>query len=194
MRIDVTVPNSPIGRVARADMPLWIRKHYDAVRDKIDDATSTEVLANHPAAYAMYMREIYPKLFFNTNDDMKVDHKYKELFRFKMGVLHGCHLCNSFNSETTLAVGYRQEQLASVLAPTPGLFNSLELAILELAECFVLTNEDPHLSPGLHARLEEHIGNDGIVELGVMGAFFMGWQRLLFAYDLVPREPACARP
>jgi alkylhydroperoxidase family enzyme len=171
-----------------------MRKHYEVVKVTIDDATSTEVFANHPAAYSLYMRDIYPQLFFNTSDEMKVDHKYKELFRFKMGILHGCHLCNTFNWQTTLDVGYSQEQLDHALAPTPGLFTDLELAILELAECFVLSAPDPHLTPELHARLQRHIGDAGIVEMGVMGAFFMGWQRLLFAYDLVPRELACTPP
>ncbi|MCU1397131.1 MAG: carboxymuconolactone decarboxylase [Acidimicrobiales bacterium] len=188
---DLTVPNTPIGQIAPEDMPRWIRKHYDAVKDTIGDATSTGVFANHPGAYAMYMREVYPKMFFNTSEDMRVDHKYKELFRFKMGILHGCHLCNSFNWQTTLDVGYTREQLEHALEPTVGLFSDVEVAILELAECFVLTNQDPHLTPELHARLKQHIGDEGIVEMGVLGAFFMGWQRLLFAYDLVPREQAC---
>jgi alkylhydroperoxidase family enzyme len=150
-----------------------------------------EVIANHPAAYAVYDSEVYPRLFFNRDGDMQVDYRYKELFRFKMGISHGCYLCNTTNWKTTLAAGFTQEQLDNALAPPPGLFTDAEKAVLDLADLFVLWNVDSHLTPELYARLKQHFGDAGIVELGILGAFFMGFQRMLFAYDLVPREESC---
>jgi alkylhydroperoxidase family enzyme len=194
MRTPKSMPKSPIGRVPPDQMPPWLREQWHAVNDQIGDATSAEVFANQPAASSLYTGEIYPRLFFNRDGDMHVEHKYKELFRFKMGIMHGCYMCNTFNWQTTLDAGYTKEQLDHALAPTPELFSAKELAILELADCFVLWNQDAHLTPELYDRLRAHIGDAGIVELGVMGAFFMGWQRLLFAYDLVPREQDCPLP
>ena len=66
-----------------------------------------------------------------------------------------------------------------------------ELAVLDLADLFVLWNSDAQLTPSLYERLLRHFGDAGIVELGILGAFFMGFQRMLFAFDLVPREQSC---
>jgi alkylhydroperoxidase family enzyme len=182
-----------IGRIAKESITSsMVRATWERHHDKGSGLeVFAEVMANQPAAYAIYEEEIYPRLFYNIRGDMHVGQRYKELFRFKLGISHGCYLCNTSNWQTTRDAGFTQEQLDNALKPTPGLFTDAELAILDLAELFVLWNTDAQLTPDLYERLLGHFGDAGIVELGILGAFFMGFQRMLFAFDLVPREQSC---
>jgi alkylhydroperoxidase family enzyme len=187
-------PKPVITRIPRDELTTTQQAQWDMIVDKLDDAPSVEVFAHHPAATSIY-GDFYRRIFFNANDDMVVEYKHKELFRYKLGQMHGCVLCATFNTQPTLDVGYTPEQLASVLTPDVAQhFSDKELAVLELAEQFALQNLDAQLTPELYARLREHFSDAAIIEFGVLGAFFMGWQRLLFAYDLVPREQLCAVP
>ena len=72
------------------------------------------------------------------------------------------------------------------MEPTLGLFTDAEVAVLDLAELFVLWNSEAQLTPSLYERLLTHFGDAGNVELGILGTFFRGFQRMLFAFDLVP--------
>jgi alkylhydroperoxidase family enzyme len=185
------MPDPLFTRVPYEELDDEHRARWDLLTDLTGQATSVEVLAQHPAAADFYATAFYPHIFFNADGDMLVELKLKELFRFRMGRMHGCHVCNSGNTGTVLAAGYTQEQVDHILEPTPEHFSDQELAIIDLADLFVLQHLDAHLTQDLYDRLRAYFSEAQILEFGVMGAFFMGWQRFIFAYDLVPREEAC---
>jgi alkylhydroperoxidase family enzyme len=192
---DVTWMPAPLfARVPYEELDEEQRARWDYVNAKSGQAVHVEVFANHQVVEDFYIKDFYPKLFFGADGDMLVDQRLKELFRFRMGRQHGCHVCNTANVDTFLAAGYSHEQMDHVLDPSPELFTDEELAIIELADLFVLQHTDAQLTPDLYERLRRHFSDAQILELGVMGAFFMGWQRLFFAYDLVPREATCPLP
>jgi alkylhydroperoxidase family enzyme len=192
MDTDVSwMPDPRFRRIPYEQLDAEQRGRWDYVTERSGQAAHVEVFANHQTVEDFYIKVFYPRIFMNADGDMLVDQKLKELFRFRMGRQHGCHVCNTGNVETMLQAGYSQDQMDHILDPSPAHFSDQELAIIELADLFVLQNLDASLTPGLYARLREFFGDAEILELGVMGAFFMGWQRLFFAYDLVPREENC---
>jgi alkylhydroperoxidase family enzyme len=185
------MPQPQFARVPYDELDEEQKFRWDYVNQRSGQAVHVEVFANHQTVEDFYLKTFYPKFFYNADGDMLVDTTTKELFRFKMGRMHGCHVCNTANVDTMLEAGYSQAQMDRVLDPEPGDFTDRELVILELAELFVLQNLDAHMTPELHTRLREHFSDAEVLELGVLGAIFMGWQRLFFAYDLVPREESC---
>jgi hypothetical protein len=187
-------PNTQLERTPFENLSPEQQATWKAVDGASGQAVHVEVFAQHQAVEDFYVKEFYPRFVFNSESDMLVDVKDKELFRFRMGKLHGCQMCNSFNVQSVRAAGYGDEQIDNILDPTPEHFSDKELAIIELADQFLLQNLDAYLTPELHARLRMHYSDAQILELGMIGAFFMGWQRLLFAFDLVPREDACPLP
>ena len=186
--------NPLLKRVPAEELDEKHRVMWEMVNETVGTGAMIEVLANHPAATDFYTDDVYPRLFYNSQSDMLVNARLKELFRFKMGQRHGCFSCNSFNWQTTLDAGFTEEQLENVIDPTPGLFTDEELAVLDLAELFVLWNVDASLTADLYERLSKHLSDAQVLELGVIGAFFMGWQRLMFVFDITAREATCPIP
>jgi AhpD family alkylhydroperoxidase len=157
------------------------------VKQRTGQATHVEVMAAHPVLDKFYSKEFYPRFYYNTEGEMLVPWQDKELFRLRLSRLNGCALCNSGNVETMLEAGYSQDQVDHILAPSSDYYSDKELALIDFADLFAQGRQDL-LTHELHARLRQHYSDAAILEIGVVGAFFMGWQRMLFAFDLTPHE------
>jgi alkylhydroperoxidase family enzyme len=150
-------------------------------------ATQIEVLAQHPVLDRFYLKEFYPRFFYNSQGEMLVDHKDKELFRYRIGRKNGCVVCSRGNYQTMLDAGYSEAQVANILDATSEHFSERELTLIEFADMFVLGNMET-LSRDLHTRLRKFYSDAQILEMGMVAAFFMGYQRILFGFDLAPHE------
>jgi alkylhydroperoxidase family enzyme len=183
----LTVPNPPFERRPYAELDAESQAIWRMVNERTGQATHVEVLAAHPVLDKFYSTEFYPRFYYNTQGEMLVPWQDKELFRLRLGRKNGCALCNSGNVNTSLEAGYSQQQVDHILEPTAEYFSEKELALIDFADLFVQGRQEV-MSRELHARLRKHYSDAAILELGVVGAFFMGWQRMLFAFDLTPHE------
>jgi len=71
------------------------------------------------------------------------------------------------------------------------------IAALRLAD--TLTSSDPRVPPEQHAELQQHFGDEQILELGSALAVASGWQRFIEAFGIRPDQwtdamPAPVRP
>jgi alkylhydroperoxidase family enzyme len=183
----LTTPNTPFERHPYTELDAESQEIWRMVKDRTGQATHVEVLAAHPVLDKFYSKEFYPRFYYNSQGEMLVPWQDKELFRLRLSRKNGCAVCNSGNVKTMLEAGYSQEQVDHVLDPTPEYYSDKELALIDYADLFAQGAQNL-LSRELHARLRKHYSDAAILEIGVVGAFFMGWQRMLFAFDLTPHE------
>ena len=188
------MPDPSLESVTRENLPADFQALCAQADERSIDTTYLRVLANHPALVRWYYEAFYQRVFYNSEGDMKVDPRTKELVRLKLSRHHGCQVCNRGNEIETLAAGYSQEQIDHVAAPTSQHFSPAELAVLELCEQVVLQNLDGALTPELHRRLQPYFDDAQILELGLFAAILAGFSKFLFVFDLVPRDPQCPLP
>lgn len=178
--------------------PLFSRTPYAEMDEKgqafwrfmlelAGDATMVEVMAKHPSLNEFYLQTFYPRLFYNSEGDMLVSTRDKELFRYARGRKDGCVICSRGTYKILLDLGYSMAQVDSILEPTAEHFSPKELALIEYSWFFVSGRTDT-LSRDLFERLREFYSEEQILELGMVGGFFMGYQRLLFGFEIGPHE------
>jgi alkylhydroperoxidase family enzyme len=187
-------PASLLTHVDPADMPQDLRAIHAASLEAVGEAERVEVFANHPAAYRWYRENFYGKVFENADGTMVLDMRWKELIRLTLSLTHGCFVCNASNIPTTIAAGYSQEQIESILDPDPTLFSPAERAVIDLGKQISMQNLDGSMTPELHGRLAAHFTDAEILELGLIAAILTGWTKLMFTFDLVTREDNCPVP
>ena len=185
------MPDPVLSRVPRDAMQPAHREVWDLGMQRTGEATIVEVMANHPELLSWYFDGFYAKLFYNADPSMTVDVRTKELLRYKLSKQHGCFFCNRFNAVDALQAGLTQAQLDGILAPTPGLFDAKDLAVIDLAEQMMLQNMDGQLTPELHSRLRQHYTDKQIMEMGMICAVLTGMAKLIFTFDMVTREEQC---
>ncbi len=183
--------DTPMKRIARNELPRSLREQWDWVNGLVDDPTCVEVLGNHPALATWYFEQFYGQLFYNGSPDMLVDVRTKEMLRLRLSKQHGCMLCNRNNTVACLQAGITQEQIDNYLNPTPELFSEKDLAVLELADQMLLHNHGGRLDKALYARLKKYYSDAQIMEMGHMCAVMTGYLKLMFTFDLVPKEEYC---
>ncbi len=183
--------DTPMNRIARQQLPKELQDQWDWVNGLVDDPTCVEVLGNHPALAKWYFEQFYGQLFYNGNPDMQVDVRTKEMLRLRLSKQHGCMLCNRNNTVACLQAGITQEQIDNYLNPTPQHFSEKELVVLDLADQMLLHNHEGRLSPQLYARLKRFYTDAQIMEMGHMCAIMTGYLKLMFTFNLVPREDYC---
>jgi alkylhydroperoxidase family enzyme len=183
----LTTPDTPFARRPYEELDAENQELWRMVKRRTGQATHVEVMAAHPVLDKFYSKEFYPRFYYNSEGEMLVPWQDKELFRLRLSRRNGCALCNAGNVETMLEAGYSQDQVDNILQPSSAHYSDKELALIDFADLFV-QGEQGVLSRELHARLRQHYSDAAILEIGVVGAFFMGWQRMLFAFDLTPHE------
>jgi alkylhydroperoxidase family enzyme len=185
------VTDTAMNRVPRSELPPALSDQWDWVNGLVDDPTCVEVLGNHPPLAKWYFEQFYGQLFYNGNPEMLVDVRTKELLRLRLSKQHGCRLCNRNNSAACLQAGITQEQIDNFFNPTPALFSDADLAVLDLADQMLIHNPQGRLDQALYARLKRHFSDAQIMELGHLAAVMTGYLKLMFTFDLVPKEDYC---
>lgn len=185
------MPNPPVRRISRADMPDDFKSHWDKGMQQTGDATLIEVLANAPDAMRHYFSDFYGQVFYNGDPKMTLDVRTKELLRIKLSKQHGCRYCNMSNTPQALAAGVSQGQLDNLKQPTAEYFNAQDLAVLEFAEQMMLQNMHGKLNQDLYHRLKNYYDDGQIVEMGYVAAILTGIAKWIFTFDMVEREEDC---
>lgn len=188
------MPDPSLRQLSQGELPLDIRALYTQAEERSIDTTYLQVFANHPALLRWYLDAFYRRMFYDGAGEMKVDCRIKELVRLKLSRHHGCQVCNRGNEIETRAAGYTQAQIDHIGAPTAEFFSPAELGVLELCEQIVLQNQAGAMSPDLYRRLSAHFDDAQILEIGLVAAMLTGFSKLLFVFDLVPRDPQCPLP
>jgi alkylhydroperoxidase family enzyme len=188
------MPETSLKLLSQGELPLDIRALYTQAEERAIDTTYLQVFANHPALLRWYLDAFYRRVFYDGAGEMKVDRRIKELVRLKLSRHHGCQVCNRGNEIETRAAGYAQAQIDHIGAPTAEFFSPAELAVLELCEQIVLQNQAGAMTPDLYRRLSPHFDDAQILEIGLVAAMLTGFSKLLFVFDLVPRDPQCPLP
>ena len=183
--------DTPMHRVAREDLPQMLVDQWDWVNGLVEDPTCVEVLANHPPMAKWYFEQFYGQVFYNGNPEMTVDVRTKEVLRLRLTKQTGCMLCNRNNSAAALAAGITQEQIDNFREPTAELFSDQDLAVMELADHMLLHNPEGRLNRPLYDRLKQHFTDAQIMEMGHLAAVMTGYLKLMFVFDLVPKEDYC---
>lgn len=175
-------------RVPVDEMPEPARAAWEALDALTGQASFVEVFAATPELLAFVMQRFYGEIFFGG----RVAERYKQLMRLKLSMIHGCRTCNLQNVPGVRAAGFDDAQIAALDEYRTGPFSDAEKAVLEYAELLSNQNQTRTLDADLHGRLETHFGDDGICELGMVGAVISGLARLAFVLDLVEREDYCS--
>jgi AhpD family alkylhydroperoxidase len=185
------MPEPVLNCVPREQMSAAHQKLWDAGLAHSGEAIIIEVMANHPELLTWYFDNFYGRIFYNGDPSMSVDVRTKELLRFKLSKQHGCFFCNRCNTVDALEAGITQQQLDSILSPTPELFSDQDLAVIELANQMQLQNMAGQLTPELHAWLGRYYSDRQIMEMGMVCAVLTGMAKLIFTFDMVTREEQC---
>ncbi len=185
------MPEPHLNRVGREDMTENLQAMWDAGMERTGDATIIEVMANAPEILRWYFEEFYGQIFYNGNDNMRLDVRTKELLRIKLSKQHGCQFCNRSNTVDALAAGITQEQIDNIREPSPDLFDEKDLAVIEVAEEMMLQNMHGQLSKALYDKLLKYYDDGEIVEIGFVAAILTGMAKWIFTYDIVNREEVC---
>ena len=182
------MPNPPLSRIPRHQLPEPIRSAYDRSLELRGDATFFEVFGHHPRLYRWYTESFYGEVFSGG----LVDRRTKELVRYRLSTLHGCRFCNQGNRAEAIAAGIEPSVLDDIgrLDDCPDV-TAAERAAVALAERMALTSDDASLDDALHARLSAHFSDAEILELGLVIGILSGMARFLFAFDLVEKETTC---
>lgn len=185
------MPEPHLKRISREEMAPMFQDMWDSGKERTGDATIIEVMANAPEILRWYFEEFYGQIFYNGNNNMRLDVRTKELLRIKLSKQHGCQFCNRSNTVDALAVGITQEQIDNIREASPELFDEKDLAVIELAEEMMLQNMHGQLSKNLYEKLLKFYDDGEIVEMGFVAAILTGMAKWIFTYDIVDREEVC---
>lgn len=181
------IPDPLLNRISRDEMSPDHQQSWDKSMAIHGDASFVEVLMNAPEVYDWYVKDFYQRMFYSG----RVDRKTVELVRLKLANLHGCASCGRGDRMYALEAGFTEEQLDAMLDYENGPFSEREKATLMLAEMMSLTNVYGTLTPEIYARAKRSFTDAELVELGMIMAVLAGVGKLVFAYDLLEREPSC---
>jgi len=177
---------SGLKRYRRDEMQPPMQDMYDMVHRLTGQAGFIEALADAPDLLDLTMKDFYGKIFHGG----RVERRYKELARLRMSLGHGCRSCNLGNTQDALDAGYSAEQLQNIEGDR-SLFTAAEQAVLSLADQMLMTNQQGHMSPDLHAELSQYFSDNEILELGTVMSFLGGVAKFLFVFDLAEKEDYC---
>lgn len=175
-----------IRRVPREELPEELKPTWDWLQDLTGQAGFIEGFAHAPELMRFTMVDFYERIF----DGGRVPVKLKQLARLRMSLGHGCRSCNLGNSAGAKDAGYTQAQIEAIEGDR-SVFTEAEQAVLALADEFLMTNIQGHLSPELYARLKQHFDDAEILELGTVMSYLGGLAKLLFVFDLAEKEEYC---
>lgn len=175
-----------IKRVSRDELSEDLKPQWDWLMDLTGQAGFIEGFAHAPDLMRFTMEDFYGKIF----EGGRVENRYKQLARLRMSLGHGCRSCNLGNTQGARAAGFTEAQIAAIEGDRSA-FTDAEQAVLALADEFLMTNIEGHLSPELHARLSRHFSEAEILELGVVMSYLGGLAKLLFVFDLAEKEAYC---
>jgi AhpD family alkylhydroperoxidase len=117
-----------------------------------------------------------------------VDHPSKEVARLRNARITGCRFCRNVRFSQARADGL-SEQLVDLIAD--GYENSMlsdrHKAVIELSDVF-LTDPGGGVPPDLADRLLDFYGADGVVELTVGLALFMGFSKIAVSLGAFPED------
>jgi len=179
--------NTLMNRVPREQLSPEQQAGWDRAKAICEDTTILEVFANSPKASKMFGQHFYKELFFEGD----VPRRYKELVRYRLSLIHGCHYCNLNNRASSKEAGLTEAELDAMEDYENGPFSGADKAAIALAEQLALTNMGGSLTPALYARLKEHFSDSDIVELSMVGAILGGMNKMAFVLDLVAKEEYC---
>ncbi len=182
------MPNPPLRRLSRTQLPEPIRTAYDKSLELRGDATFFQIFGHHPELYRWYTESFYGDVFSGG----LVDRRVKELVRYRLSTLHGCRFCNQGNRADALAAGIEASILDDIdQYETHARLSESDRAAIALAERMALTSDHGSLDDPLHERLSACYSDAQILELGVVIGVLSGMARFLFAFDLVEKETSC---
>ncbi|MDF8331773.1 carboxymuconolactone decarboxylase family protein [Novosphingobium cyanobacteriorum] len=170
----------------REELSPKLQQDWDFVHKLTGQAGFIEKGAHAPELLDFTMIDFYEKIFYGG----RVDVKLKHLARLRMSLGHGCRSCNLGNTIGAKEVGYSEEQLNAIEGDR-SIFSEAEIAVLELADQFLMTNIQGHLEPELYARLHEHFDDAQILELGTVMSYLGGLAKMLFVFDMAEKEDTC---
>jgi alkylhydroperoxidase family enzyme len=176
-----------MNRVPREKLSPEQQAGWDHSKAICEDATILEVLANSPKVSKMFSKHFYQELFF----DGDVPRRYKELVRYRLSLIHGCHFCNLNNRASSKEAGLTEAELDAMEDFENGPFTDADKAAIALAEQLALTNFEGALTPELYSRLTAHFSDGDIVELAMVGAILGGMNKMAFVLNLVAKEEYC---
>lgn len=183
------MPDTPIARIARDDLPEAMQAAWDRSQAVRGDATLIETLGNAPELFDWYA-DFYERLFYGG----RVPAALKELARYKLSTRHGCRHCNLGNRRDALARGVSAAKLDAIDDPDAEVFSGAERELLKLADELSLLRPDGRLDTRAYRRLRRYFDDAELMELGVTLAVLVGMAKFLFVYDLVEREASCPFP
>ncbi|MFZ5704852.1 MAG: carboxymuconolactone decarboxylase family protein [Pseudomonadota bacterium] len=170
----------------RDELSSKLQQDWDFVYKLTGQAGFIEKGAHAPELLDFTMVDFYEKIFYGG----RVDVKLKHLARLRMSLGHGCRSCNLGNSIGAREVGYSEEQLNAIEGDR-SIFSDVEIAVLELADEFLMTNIQGHLEPELYAKLHKHFDDAQILELGTVMSYLGGLAKMLFVFDMAEKEETC---
>lgn len=170
----------------RDELSPKLQQDWDFVYKLTGQAGFIEKGAHAPELLDFTMVDFYEKIFYGG----RVDVKLKHLARLRMSLGHGCRSCNLGNSIGAREVGYSEEQLNAIEGDR-SIFSDVEIAVLELADEFLMTNIQGHLEPELYAKLHKHFDDAQILELGTVMSYLGGLAKMLFVFDMAEKEETC---
>lgn len=181
------MPGTPLNRLGPDELPAGLKQAWDRSTRIRGDATLIEAFGNAPELFDWYTRSFYGEVFHGG----RVSSRIKELTRFRLSTVHGCHYCNQGNRSDALAAGLAEADLAAIESDQLDHFCGAERAALKLADQLLLTNAEGALTPELYQELKQHFDDAQIFELGMTLGILAGMARFLFAFDLVEKTPTC---
>lgn len=170
----------------RDELSPKLQQDWDFVYKLTGQAGFIEKGAHAPELLDFTMVDFYEKIFYGG----RVDVKLKHLARLRMSLGHGCRSCNLGNTIGAKEVGYSEEQLNAIEGDR-SIFSDVEIAVLELADEFLMTNIQGHLEPELYAKLHRHFDDAQILELGTVMSYLGGLAKMLFVFDMAEKEETC---
>lgn len=173
--------------MAPGELPAKLKDAWERSTQIRGDATLIEAFGNAPELFDWYTESFYAQVFHGG----RVSARVKQLTRFRLSTVHGCHYCNQGNRADALAAGLSEADLAAIEADQLEHFSGAERAALKLADQLLLTNDQGALTPELYEELKGHFDDAQIFELGMTLGILAGMARFLFAFDLVEKSPTC---
>ena len=182
-----TMPQTPIARVPRENLPPHMQRSWDGAKELHGDTTFVETFGNAPEVYDWYINDYYGKVYRSG----RIDSRIMELVRLRLANVHGCAFCNRGDRIAALEAGVPLEQIEQLEDYENGPFSEKEKSALALADVMVLTNPKGMWTQKTYDRAREHFTDGQLMELGVNMAVLCGMAKFLFAYDLVEKEDYC---
>lgn len=175
-----------IKRIPRDELPENLKPQWDWLYALTGQGGFIEGFAHAPELMNFTMVDFYEKIF----NGGRVDIRFKQLARLRMSLGHGCRSCNLGNTEGAKEAGFTEAQLHAIESDR-SCFTEAEAAVLALADEFLMTNVEGHLSPALYAELKRHFDDAQILELGTVMSYLGGLAKLLFVFELAEKEEYC---